>query len=65
MHEPSPVCARPAGRSYLTIPFMQPEHLDPTDFQALHDRRDWRLLCERHGFRVDESLYAPATRYLQ
>jgi hypothetical protein len=36
---------------YLTIPFMQPEHRDPTDFQR-YTIDGIALLCERHGFRV-------------
>ena len=52
MHEFARVCA-PGGVLYLTIPFMQPEHLDPTDFQR-YTRDGLRLLCERHGFQVTD-----------
>lgn len=41
----------PGGSLLLTIPFMQPEHRDPTDFQR-YTSDGIRLLCERHGFRV-------------
>lgn len=45
---------RPWGTLYLTIPFMQPEHRDPTDFQR-YTIDGIRLLCERHGFAVRET----------
>jgi SAM-dependent methyltransferase len=44
----------PAGTLYLTIPFMQPEHRDPTDYQR-YTIDGIKLLCERHGFRVQEA----------
>jgi len=42
------------GTLYLTIPFMQPEHRDPTDFQR-YTIDGIRVLCERHGFAVREA----------
>jgi len=44
----------PGGILYLTIPFMQPEHRDPTDYQR-YTIDGIKLLCERHGFRVLEA----------
>lgn len=44
---------RPGGFLYLCVPFMQPEHLDPTDFQR-YTKDGLRLLAERHGFRVEK-----------
>lgn len=44
----------PGGTLYLTIPFMQPEHRDPTDYQR-YTIDGIRLLCERHGFSVVEA----------
>jgi SAM-dependent methyltransferase len=41
----------PGAMLYLTIPFMQPEHRDPTDYQR-YTIDGIRLLCERHGFAV-------------
>jgi SAM-dependent methyltransferase len=41
------------GTLYLTIPFMQPEHRDPTDYQR-YTLDGIILLCERHGFQVLE-----------
>lgn len=52
MDEFARVCA-PGGTLYLTIPFMQPEHRDPTDFQR-YTIDGIALLCERHGFDVSE-----------
>jgi SAM-dependent methyltransferase len=52
MREFARVCA-PGGTLYLTIPFMQPEHKDPTDFQR-YTLDGLGLLCQRHGFRVVE-----------
>lgn len=52
MREFARVCA-PGGTLYLTIPFLQPEHRDPTDFQR-YTIDGLGLLCERHGFRVAE-----------
>src|SRR3712207_8365273 len=36
------VC-RPGGLLYLCVPFMQPEHKDPGDFQRYTDRKSTRL----------------------
>jgi SAM-dependent methyltransferase len=44
----------PGGSLYLTIPFMQPEHRDPTDYQR-YTIDGIKLLCERHGFNVVEA----------
>jgi len=41
------------GRLYLCIPFMQPEHLDPTDFQR-YTKDGLCLLVERHGLKVEK-----------
>lgn len=41
----------PGGHLYLAVPFMQPEHLDPTDYQR-YTRDGLRLLAERAGFTV-------------
>ena len=46
--------AKPGGILYLCVPFMQPEHLDPTDYQR-YTLGGLRLLAERHGFEVTES----------
>ncbi len=46
------VC-RPGGVLYLTVPFMQPEHLDPTDFQR-YTADGLRALVDRHGFATTE-----------
>jgi SAM-dependent methyltransferase len=40
------------GYLYLCIPFMQPEHLDPTDFQR-YTKDGLRTLVEKHGFAVE------------
>lgn len=40
------------GLLYLCIPFMQPEHLDPTDFQR-YTKDGLRTLVEKHGFTVE------------
>lgn len=45
---------KPGGHIYLAVPFMQPEHLDPTDFQR-YTLDGLGELCERHGFTVVES----------
>lgn len=37
------------GYLYLCIPFMQPEHLDPTDFQR-YTKDGLRALVQKHGF---------------
>ncbi len=39
------------GHLYLTVPFMQPEHLNPSDYQR-YIRDGLRLLAERAGFTV-------------
>lgn len=43
--------SKPGGLLYLCVPFMQPEHLDPTDFQR-YTLDGLKLLAERHGFDV-------------
>ena len=47
------VC-RPGGVLYLTVPFMQPEHLDPTDYQR-YTLPGLERLVARHGFEVTDS----------
>jgi SAM-dependent methyltransferase len=47
------VC-RPGGVLYLCVPFMQPEHLDPTDYQR-YTIDGLRREVERHGFEVADS----------
>ena len=42
------VC-RPGGLLYLCVPFMQPEHKDPGDYQR-YTLDGLALLAERHGF---------------
>lgn len=49
----SRVC-RPGGVLYLCVPFMQPEHLDPTDYQR-YTIDGLRREVERHGFEVRDS----------
>lgn len=44
---------RTDGVLYLCVPFMQPEHLDPTDFQR-YTKDGLRTLVEKHGFTVIE-----------
>ena len=45
---------KPGGTLYLCVPFMQPEHLDPTDFQRYTlDGLEREVV--RHGFEVRES----------
>lgn len=44
------VC-RAGGTLYLCVPFMQPEHLDPTDFQR-YTIDGLRELVSNHGFEV-------------
>lgn len=44
------VC-RPGGVLYLTVPFLQPEHLDPSDYQR-YTADGLRGLVARHGFDV-------------
>jgi SAM-dependent methyltransferase len=43
--------SKPGAILYLCVPFMQPEHLDPTDFQR-YTLDGLKLLVERHGFEV-------------
>lgn len=50
MAEFARVC-KPGGFLYLCVPFLQPEHLDPTDFQR-YTQDGLKLLAERHGFDV-------------
>jgi SAM-dependent methyltransferase len=50
MAEFARVC-KPGGMLYLCVPFMQPEHLDPTDFQR-YTLDGLKLLAERHGFEI-------------
>jgi SAM-dependent methyltransferase len=45
---------RPGGALYLCVPFMQPEHLDPTDFQR-YTIDGLAALVRRHGFDVREA----------
>jgi ubiquinone/menaquinone biosynthesis C-methylase UbiE len=47
------VC-RPGGVLYLTVPFMQPEHLDPTDYQR-YTLPGLERLVAAHGFEVTDS----------
>jgi ubiquinone/menaquinone biosynthesis C-methylase UbiE len=47
------VC-RPGGVLYLTVPFMQPEHLDPTDYQR-YTLPGLERLVTKHGFDVTDS----------
>lgn len=47
------VC-KTGGSLYLTVPFMQPEHLDPTDFQR-YTLSGLKVAVERHGFYVQEA----------
>lgn len=50
MAEFARVC-KPGGLLYLVVPFMQPEHLDPTDFQR-YTRDGLARLLDKHGFGV-------------
>ena len=45
---------RPGGILYLVVPFMQPEHLDPTDFQR-YTVDGLKELVRRHGYEVVEA----------
>jgi SAM-dependent methyltransferase len=45
----SRVC-RPGGHLYLSVPFLQPEHKDPTDYQR-YTADGLAALVSRHGFR--------------
>lgn len=61
MREFARVC-RPGGVLYLAVPFMQPEHKDPTDFQR-YTADGLSALVRRHGFEVESvepvhSIYA-------
>lgn len=42
---------KPGGYLYVVVPFLQPEHLDPTDFQRYTKDGLWTL-ATRHGFEV-------------
>jgi len=53
MQEFRRVC-KPGGILYLCVPFMQPEHLDPTDFQR-YTIAGLRRLGEKHGFEIIHS----------
>ncbi|MEJ6020812.1 class I SAM-dependent methyltransferase [Ramlibacter sp. PS4R-6] len=44
---------RPGGRVVASVPFLQPEHKVPGDFQRF-TRDGFTLLFERNGFRVEE-----------
>jgi SAM-dependent methyltransferase len=50
MREFQRVC-KPGGYLYLAVPFMQPEHLDPTDFQR-YTLDGLKRLVRQHGFEV-------------
>lgn len=43
---------RPDGVLYLAVPFLQPEHLDPTDFQR-YTIDGLQELVQRHGYAVE------------
>ncbi|HWX97258.1 MAG TPA: methyltransferase domain-containing protein [Solirubrobacteraceae bacterium] len=45
---------RPCGALYLCVPFMQPEHLDPSDFQR-YTVDGLAALVRRNGFDVHEA----------
>lgn len=47
------VC-KPGGTLYLCVPFMQPEHLDPTDYQR-YTLDGLEREVTKHGFEVRES----------
>lgn len=47
------VC-KPGGTLYLCVPFLQPEHLDPTDYQR-YTLDGLTREVERHGFEVRDS----------
>jgi SAM-dependent methyltransferase len=53
MNEFYRVC-KPGGVLYLCVPFIQPEHLDPTDFQR-YTIDGLRRLVRQHGFEVVQS----------
>lgn len=44
--------AKPGAYLYLCIPFLQPEHLDPTDFQR-YTKDGIQKLVRDHGFEVE------------
>jgi SAM-dependent methyltransferase len=44
---------KPGGYLYLCIPFLQPEHLDPADFQR-YTKDGLRTLVIKHGFEVEK-----------
>ena len=46
--------SRPGAVLYLTVPFMQPEHPDPADYQR-YTLAGLERLAEGHGFEVRES----------
>jgi SAM-dependent methyltransferase len=52
MHEFARVC-KSGGFLYLGVPFLQPEHKDPTDYQR-YTADGLALLAERHGFTVEK-----------
>jgi SAM-dependent methyltransferase len=45
---------RPGGVLYLCVPFMQPEHLDPADYQR-YTVEGLASLVRRHGFTVRQA----------
>jgi SAM-dependent methyltransferase len=45
---------RPSGVLYLCVPFMQPRHADPSDFQR-YTADGLTALVRRHGFEVREA----------
>jgi SAM-dependent methyltransferase len=45
---------RPGGLLVLTVPFMQPEHLDPTDYQR-YTKDGLQEIVRRHGFGVESA----------
>jgi SAM-dependent methyltransferase len=53
MREFQRVC-KPGGILYLVVPFIQPEHLDPTDFQR-YTIAGLQRLVRQHGFEVVEA----------
>jgi ubiquinone/menaquinone biosynthesis C-methylase UbiE len=54
---------KPGGKLYLAVPFMQPEHLDPTDFQR-YTKDGLRNLVEKHGLRVRKVEPLPLNVYI-
>jgi ubiquinone/menaquinone biosynthesis C-methylase UbiE len=53
LDELSRVC-RPGGVMYLSVPFLQPEHLDPADFRR-YTLDGLRQAAEQHGFEVTDA----------